>query len=189
MARTAAATLQTIWDCRWGPPGYRLFGVGEHLQPEKLWVCIREKGRRNVTDEECESLPVLGISHRDAGAGVMTRVALRALAVTLRACGGTTRRVELWTPSDCAVGVQRARRTLHRAPPCRGRIVGARTATGDSRAAATLRRRPSTGQAFRQERKHLHARGRRVLQDATNGGRRREPDRRGRSAHRPGGTR
>jgi len=54
MARTQAATMQTIWDCRWSRPGYRLFGVGEHLQPEKLWVCVRAGQRRNVTDEECE---------------------------------------------------------------------------------------------------------------------------------------
>jgi hypothetical protein len=55
MARTAIATLQTIWDCRWSRPGYRLFGVGEYLQPEKLWVCVRQGQRRGVTDEECES--------------------------------------------------------------------------------------------------------------------------------------
>jgi hypothetical protein len=54
MTRTAVATQQTIWDCRWSRPGYRLFGVGEHLQPEKLWVCVRQGSRRGVTDEECE---------------------------------------------------------------------------------------------------------------------------------------
>jgi hypothetical protein len=30
------ATLQTIWDCRWSRPGYRVLGVQDHLQPEKL---------------------------------------------------------------------------------------------------------------------------------------------------------
>ena len=57
MATTAAATLQTIWDCKWSRPGYRLFGIEDQLQPEKLWVCIRGD-RRSVTEEECE-----GCSH------------------------------------------------------------------------------------------------------------------------------
>lgn len=56
MATTATATFQTIWDCKWSRPGYRLFGVDDHLQPEKLWVCVRT-GRRDVTEEECESCP------------------------------------------------------------------------------------------------------------------------------------
>lgn len=57
MAITAAASLQTIWDCRWSRPGYRLFGVEDHLQPEKLWVCIRDGERRGVTADECEHCP------------------------------------------------------------------------------------------------------------------------------------
>jgi hypothetical protein len=57
MAKTAVATLQTIWDCRWSRPGYRVLGVQEHLQPEKLWVCVRRGERRGVTEEECESCP------------------------------------------------------------------------------------------------------------------------------------
>ena len=40
------ATLQTIWDCRWSRPGYRLMGVKDHLQPEELWVCVRTGERR-----------------------------------------------------------------------------------------------------------------------------------------------
>ena len=51
------ATLQTIWDCRWSRPGYRLIGIEDHLQPEKLWVCVRAGGRRSVTEEECENCP------------------------------------------------------------------------------------------------------------------------------------
>ena len=54
MARTAVAPLQTIWDCRWSRPGYRITGVEDHLQPESLWVCVRLGDRRNVTEEECE---------------------------------------------------------------------------------------------------------------------------------------
>ena len=57
MYRTSVATLQTIWDCRWSRPGYRLFGVEDQLQPEKLWVCLRTGGRRGVTEEECADCP------------------------------------------------------------------------------------------------------------------------------------
>jgi hypothetical protein len=57
MASTAVAPLQTIWDCKWSRPGYRLFGVQDHLQPEKLWVCVRTEVRRGVTEEECEQCP------------------------------------------------------------------------------------------------------------------------------------
>jgi hypothetical protein len=57
MPRTAVASLQTIWDCRWSLPGYRLSGVDEHQQPEKLWVCVRTGRRRGVTAEECEYCP------------------------------------------------------------------------------------------------------------------------------------
>ncbi len=56
MSDTRIATLQTIWDCRWSRPGYRLFGIQEQLQPEKLWVCVRTE-RRGVTEEECEFCP------------------------------------------------------------------------------------------------------------------------------------
>ena len=57
MARTAVATLQTAWDCRWSRPGSRLFNVSEPLQPENLWVCTRNGQRQGVTDEECEKCP------------------------------------------------------------------------------------------------------------------------------------
>ena len=56
MAGTAIATLQTIWDCRWSRPSYRLIGIPDQVQPEKLWVCVRT-GRRSVTEEECETCP------------------------------------------------------------------------------------------------------------------------------------
>jgi len=57
MPYTSTTTLQTIWDCRWSRPGYRLIGVEDHLQPEKLWVCVRGEHRRGVTEEECENCP------------------------------------------------------------------------------------------------------------------------------------
>jgi hypothetical protein len=53
--RNHVATLQTIWDCRFSHPGYRLHGVKDSEQPETLWVCTRIPGRRRrVTDAECE---------------------------------------------------------------------------------------------------------------------------------------
>ena len=57
MAKTAVATLQTIWDCRWSRPGFRLSGVKEDLQPESVWVCIRTGRRQTVTDAKCETCP------------------------------------------------------------------------------------------------------------------------------------
>ena len=53
MAGTAVTTLQTIWDCRWSRPGYRIPGVQDHFQPESLWVCVRRGERRGITEEEC----------------------------------------------------------------------------------------------------------------------------------------
>ena len=41
MTHTAAAILQTPWDCRWSRLDYRLSGVDEEQQPEALWVCVR----------------------------------------------------------------------------------------------------------------------------------------------------
>ena len=55
MARTAIATLQTVWDCHWSRPGHRLTGVEDALQPESRWVCVRDGHRRAVDEEECES--------------------------------------------------------------------------------------------------------------------------------------
>jgi hypothetical protein len=57
MASTAIKTMQTIWDCRWSRPGYRVIGVEDRLQPEKLWVCVRRGERCGVTEEECELCP------------------------------------------------------------------------------------------------------------------------------------
>jgi hypothetical protein len=57
MSRTAVATLQAIWDCRWSRPGFRLSGVKESLQPESVWVCVRTGGRQPVTSEHCETCP------------------------------------------------------------------------------------------------------------------------------------
>lgn len=56
MPTVAAATIQTIWDCRWSRPGHRLFDVAEHLQPEPIWVCVRQPDtRRGVTETDCEN--------------------------------------------------------------------------------------------------------------------------------------
>jgi hypothetical protein len=55
MAKTAIATLQTIWDCHWSRPGFRLAGVDETQQPECLWVCVRTDTRVGVTEARCEN--------------------------------------------------------------------------------------------------------------------------------------
>ena len=57
MSRTATATLQTIWDCRWSRPGYRVAGVEDDLRPETRWICVRGSERRCITEEECENCP------------------------------------------------------------------------------------------------------------------------------------
>lgn len=53
----APAKLQTIWDCRWSRLGYRAFGIEEHLQPEKLGVCVLRGQRRGVNQDDCEKCP------------------------------------------------------------------------------------------------------------------------------------
>jgi len=55
MSKVSVATLQTVWDCRWSRPGYRLTGVDDSQQPESIWVCIHTGHRRPVSNEECET--------------------------------------------------------------------------------------------------------------------------------------
>jgi len=55
MTRTAVATLQTIWDCRWSRTGYRIAGVEDQHQPEPTWVCVRNGRRETVTERHCET--------------------------------------------------------------------------------------------------------------------------------------
>jgi hypothetical protein len=50
-------TTRTVWDCRWSRPGYRHWGAPDRLQPEMLWVCVRQGQRRGVTEEECAKCP------------------------------------------------------------------------------------------------------------------------------------
>ena len=57
MSKTAVATMQSAWDCRWSRPGYRVAGVPEELQPETAWVCLRTGERRCINPEECEHCP------------------------------------------------------------------------------------------------------------------------------------
>jgi hypothetical protein len=57
MPRTAIATQQTVWECKWSRPGFRLAGVEESLQPESVWVCVRTGERRPVSDDRCEQCP------------------------------------------------------------------------------------------------------------------------------------
>ena len=57
MARTAIATLQPVFDCRWSQQGHRLSGVTEADQPESLWVCVRDGIRRRLQPDECATCP------------------------------------------------------------------------------------------------------------------------------------
>jgi hypothetical protein len=57
MAKTAIATLQTAWDCKWSRPGFRLAGVEESRQPESVWVCVRTKERRMLSPHTCGDCP------------------------------------------------------------------------------------------------------------------------------------
>lgn len=66
MARTAIATLQPVWDCRWSRPGHRLSRVSDALQPESVWVCVRDGNRRNVSEDECETCPHWELNDSDA---------------------------------------------------------------------------------------------------------------------------
>ena len=45
--------LHTAANCQSTRLGYRLSFVGEAQQPEQLWVCVRDGGRRAVSDSEC----------------------------------------------------------------------------------------------------------------------------------------
>ena len=47
-------TTHPAANCQSTRLGYRLSFVGESQQPEKLWVCVRDGGRRAVSDAECE---------------------------------------------------------------------------------------------------------------------------------------
>jgi hypothetical protein len=53
MATTAIAPLQTPWDCRWSRPGRRFTGIPDALQPERVWVCVRDGHRRNLREDQC----------------------------------------------------------------------------------------------------------------------------------------
>ena len=57
MSKIAIAVEQTIWDCRWSQPGFRIPGVADCDQPEPLWVCIRNGERRPVSESECAQCP------------------------------------------------------------------------------------------------------------------------------------
>jgi hypothetical protein len=49
----ATAILQTAWNCRWSRAGHRITGLAEAVQPESLWVCVRDGARHSVGDEAC----------------------------------------------------------------------------------------------------------------------------------------
>jgi hypothetical protein len=55
MAKTAVATLQTVWECHWSQPDVRLTDVDEEQQPEWVWVCVRTGTRVGVDEARCEN--------------------------------------------------------------------------------------------------------------------------------------
>jgi hypothetical protein len=57
MAHVAVASLQTIVNCRWSRPGYRLSRVLERDQPEPPFVCVRTGVRTEVAEMGCERCP------------------------------------------------------------------------------------------------------------------------------------
>ncbi len=71
MNSTVVMTLQTVWDCKWSQPGHRLTGVVESLQPESLWVCVRDGNRRAINEAECEMCPHWQ-GHETAAAGAIS---------------------------------------------------------------------------------------------------------------------
>ena len=57
MSRTATATLQTPWDCKWSRFG-RNHASSPTARAEGLWVCVFPDGtRRSIADTECEMCP------------------------------------------------------------------------------------------------------------------------------------
>jgi hypothetical protein len=57
MVRTAIATLQTAWDCRWSRPGFQLEKTVGITRLEGTWVCTREGARQLIDPHDCETCP------------------------------------------------------------------------------------------------------------------------------------
>lgn len=58
IARTAIATLQTPWDCKWTRVAYRQSGIPPYKVNEQMWMCVRAPGAlRPVTEQDCEACP------------------------------------------------------------------------------------------------------------------------------------
>jgi hypothetical protein len=80
-----ASTLSpehTVWDCRWSRPGHRLTGVSDRLQPESVWVCVHDDGRRPVSNEECAIC-----ARWEASSAAVAPVAMRASPMRMLAEG------------------------------------------------------------------------------------------------------
>ena len=57
MIKTEVAVKQSAWECKWSRPGFRFAGVGEAVQPETLWVCVRTGERRPLSETTCDQCP------------------------------------------------------------------------------------------------------------------------------------
>lgn len=82
MNSTAVMTLQTVWDCKWSQPGHRLTGVLESLQPETLWVCVRDGNRRAIDEAKCVTCPHW--QRQETAAAVAISAPVRLTAATSR---------------------------------------------------------------------------------------------------------
>jgi len=56
MNRVASCELQSPWDCRWTrlAPGV-VRNTTRRERQDIIWICVRDGGRRYVSDQECET--------------------------------------------------------------------------------------------------------------------------------------
>ena len=87
MARTAIATLQTAWDCRWSRPAFQLEKTVGIARPEATWVCTRDGARQLIDPHDCETCPFWekdDIATPPAATRMMEDVATSAVATRTR---------------------------------------------------------------------------------------------------------
>jgi hypothetical protein len=58
MARTAIATLQTAWDCRWSRPAFHVERPAGIKHLEETWVCTRDGQPHAIDPHDCETCPL-----------------------------------------------------------------------------------------------------------------------------------
>jgi hypothetical protein len=73
MARTAIATLQTVWGCRWSQPLLHLERPGVITHLEETWVCTRDGQPHVIDPHNCETCPFFDEQTGDAASVVQTQ--------------------------------------------------------------------------------------------------------------------